>query len=553
MAKTLVALGLMAVMALRSLDSVRRESATFDEWMHLEHGIALLTRDPRFPVDLTDLINPPLARVLAAWGTRPAQWRECRWDFPPPQCPAERKWQERYRGFPFRYQVDSVALLRRARIATIVVSLLGVPCLMTLASHVGYPRAGPWAAFVYACCPNILAHGKLVTPDLPVTVACLFTLVAWLRLQRRPCGRRCLIAGLALGVALTTKYSAVLMLPTLALAPLLAKPRREALAWTVGAWAVAGVWVMCLYAVLVVPHLTQEAMAHAEHSHELVRFQGYARGTLGRWVVWPLALYRYGAVVAGRAVMKSFLVGHHSMDGSWSYFPIAVAVKTPLCELLACALGVGWALRRGRPDPALLWVASFPLAFLGVSSAKGIQVGLRHVLPTYPPMALLAGALVASWVENKRLRGMAMLLAAGLAVESATIHPHTLAFFNLGAGGPSRGFRYLVDCNLDWGQDLPALAAYQMRAGTGPLVLAYFGSDLPERYGVEYRILCHPPGTHQPPPGVYAVSATILQGLYQFPERLDEMAWFRTQKPSARAGYSILIYHVGTVPGAGGA
>ena len=62
------------------------------------------------------------------------------------------------------------------------------------------------------------------------------------------------------------------------------------------------------------------------------------------------------------------------------------------------------------------------------------------------------------------------------------VHPNYLAYFNEAAGGPSRGWRWLVDSNIDWGQDLPLLAKWQREHPDRPVHLKYFGTVEPELY-----------------------------------------------------------------------
>ena len=60
---------------------------------------------------------------------------------------------------------------------------------------------------------------------------------------------------------------------------------------------------------------------------------------------------------------------------------------------------------------------------------------------------------------------MAVSLGA-TAVEARRAYPSPLAFFNALAGGPRQGSTYLVDSNLDWGQDLKALKRYHFANGS---------------------------------------------------------------------------------------
>ena len=70
-------------------------------------------------------------------------------------------------------------------------------------------------------------------------------------------------------------------------------------------------------------------------------------------------------------------------------------------------------------------------------------------------------------------------------VGAARIHPHYLAYFNQIAGGPRGGARYLLDSNIDWGQDLKGLADYLKKEDMpGPVYVGYFGHDAPKLYGI---------------------------------------------------------------------
>jgi hypothetical protein len=130
---------------------------------------------------------------------------------------------------------------------------------------------------------------------------------------------------------------------------------------------------------------------------------------------------------------------------------------------------------------------------------------------------------------------------------SCWIHPHYLAYFNELIGGPDNGYKYLVDSNLDWGQDLKGLKAFMREHGISRINLSYFGSDAPERYGISYVrlpsfVLRGGDRQHKDsdPPGWYAISVSCLQGSYLMNRDLFEP--FKSLKPVAKIGYSIFIY-----------
>ncbi len=150
-------------------------------------------------------------------------------------------------------------------------------------------------------------------------------------------------------------------------------------------------------------------------------------------------------------------------------------------------------------------------------------------------------------------RGLGRLLVgltvAWGAVSSFSVFPHYLAYFNESIGGPSHGYRYLVDSNLDWGQELKDLKHFMVDHQIAKVNLSYFGSDVPERFGIAYAALpsydlpADAPQAPSPlPAGSWvAISATMLQGVYVDAPVLRE---FRARRPTAVLGYSMFLYHL---------
>jgi hypothetical protein len=158
-------------------------------------------------------------------------------------------------------------------------------------------------------------------------------------------------------------------------------------------------------------------------------------------------------------------------------------------------------------------------------------------------------------------RGLAGL-ACWYVLSSAWISPHYLAYFNELVGGPDRGSRYLVDSNLDWGQDLKGLKRYMDEHGIERVWLGYFGQADPDYYGIAYDYLpsytIFDRGNDRPQfwdvdriplmPGMVAISATLLEGVYlPINDPAKARAYFeeyRRMTPVAKIGYSIFIYRV---------
>jgi hypothetical protein len=263
---------------------------------------------------------------------------------------------------------------------------------------------------------------------------------------------------------------------------------------------------------------------------------------------------------------SSFMDGHWNVGGSVWFFPYAAWAKTPtaLFFLLPFGLAGGWRARNGkavqgpsgvalavstssRPrasrgakaevsakadrvlhsskratEEAIPFIALF-VVYAAAAMWQNLNIGFRHILSLYPVLYILAGS-VALWWPLSRLwaRAVTLLLVGWFAVDSLSVRPDYLAYFNGFVGGPAQGYQHLVDSSLDWGQDLPALKRWLTAHNPGdvePVFLSYFGTASPEYYGIKSeRLLAFPEWRHRQvfacTPGYYAISATMFQNLY---------------------------------------
>ncbi len=252
---------------------------------------------------------------------------------------------------------------------------------------------------------------------------------------------------------------------------------------------------------------------------------------------------------------NAFLAGEYSEDGWWYYFPVVFLIKTPISLIALFAFGVFVLVRRrlelGSKNEAFIVVPV--VIYLIVSAANTFHVGVRHLLPIYPFILLIgaAGAMVLVRGRAGRL-ALAGLMAFWVAV-FADVYPHTLTYFNQFAGGPSNGYKYLADSNIDWGQGLKLLKKWMDRQSVSHIGLAYFGTADPAYYDIDYTQLpAAAPGLNLPSiarmwtrprlPGYVAVGATVLTGVYLDPEWQLFYRGLRETRPVAVIGNSIFVY-----------
>jgi hypothetical protein len=240
---------------------------------------------------------------------------------------------------------------------------------------------------------------------------------------------------------------------------------------------------------------------------------------------------------------NAFALGQYSTDGWWWYFPLCFAVKNTIPSLVLTGWGVAAAggriargFRHGFEDDPVAFDSLAPsvilvlLAVMFLTSA--INIGERHLLPLYPPLIVLAGATLfgrgRDGSSHGQLRGSAFPRLAGVlvllvlhATDVASRWPCSLTYFNQ-VVPRGREYRWLVDSNLDWGQDLRRLADFvgQHARPAEPVFVDYFGMAevqgvLP---GATLIGLARQPGTPQRlRAGLYCISATTLASVYKEP------------------------------------
>jgi hypothetical protein len=356
------------------------------------------------------------------------------------------------------YPLFSEAHLSLFRLPVVLMALgLGVAVYLFARSLYGKDAALVSLA-CYVLCPNILAHGTLATVDLPVSLFAFLAVFGLWRWTQKPSLARAIATSLAIAFAVTTKVSALLLFPLTVMLIVLAwvllgagasdRPLRSGAKRSSSLLEVAGL-LTCIafisYLVIHAVYLRMPSLSHALPSQ------------FGAMVRMKLQDTKGGH--------PAYLLGQYSKSGWWYYFPIALLTKTPLPTLALAGIGL-WKLDRRTA----LFVCLPASAFFAAAMAGNVDIGIRHILPVYPFLHLMAGrgALLLwtrSWKGAVLLTGMLVLVA-----EAVWIAPHHLSYFNVLAGGSSRGYRVLADSNYDWGLD-DRLLERRVKSLTGPYAI----------------------------------------------------------------------------------
>jgi hypothetical protein len=474
--------------------------------------------------------------------------------------------------------------LTLARLGILPFFVLGCAVVWIWSRDLFGKQAALFSLLFFTLLPTILAHSGNSTNDLPAaaTIAlALYTLCLWVA---KPGWPTAAALGLGAGLALVTKFSAVLFLPACAAALLLlllargdyglrGQSLRKSAAHLLAALSIAFLvfWAGYLFTTFPLQSPGQQTAV----DRVLGRYP-LLHKAVDTILETPLPAGRAVAGVAGiagqnKAGQVSFFLGEWRRHGWWYFFPFMLLVKTPIPFLLFSAYGgallIVFFLRKRD------WRKLAPLVFAGTiliaSMTSGINIGVRHVLAVYPLLAIVAGyAAHELWTTARRpALARALVLAGCLAmvVSSALAQPDYLAYFNVfGSRHPER---IEVDSDLDWGQDLARLSTWLHARGAQDLAISYFGTaDLTHAGLPPYREL----EPYKKVSGWVAISARNLaiptpflaepqtEGIatfYSIPGNFTRIkpangpfSWLQAYSPVARIGYSMFIYNIPPLP-----
>ena len=611
-----VAAALLAIQFALATISARRENPTIDEVIHLPAGISYWQagtfRLYRHNPPLVKLVAALPALFGADRASTSKLYASDPWTAEPPNK------AEFAHLFARENATQYFEIFARSRLLMPLFSALGGLVVFAWSRRLFGDGGGLLSLALWCLCPNILAHSRLITTDVGATaIGAGATYLFW-RSLHRPTWPRATLAGLALGLAQLSKFSMVLLYglwPAIWLVGMIAHrptPRRLAGAGARGA-AMVALSVLVIEAgygfegvgrrlgdfdflcrTLTVDRPGRPILAGDEMARVGQLRVNRFRGTSLAGLPVPLPVhYVLGfddqKLEAEGLPMRAFradsapdtLIGYPVyLDGElrsrswWYYYLFTLAYKVPEGTLALAGLTavVAIAGRRNRCpalDEAAVWAV--PAVVLGVMSvATNINLGLRYVLPIFPYVFIGMGRLV-PWASGLgRWRAGAFTLVGALltatALSTAMIHPHYLAYFNRVAGGPDRGADHLIDSNIDWGQDLVGLKRWLDANAPGERVgIAYFGQIHPSIFKlrgepIDWFLPPALPGTMRgrptapPPPGLYAVSASMAKGLpwrvydpgrwSPYRAEMHAYSYFDKLTPFAKIGGSIGLYRV---------
>jgi len=513
---------LLAVASLRIVSTYTVFNHTVDEPTHVACGMEWLDHGTYH----YETQHPPLARVATALGPYLAGVRTTGQD------------KKEMEGAVILYYGGNYDRnLSLARLGILPFFWIATVVVFVWARKTFGPLTAVLAAFLFTFLPPVLAHAGLATTDMALTafVAASFFCGAWW--FEKPTMARAACFGAATGLAVLSKFSSLPFLPCAFAA---------AAAWAWWSQRPGPGQILRLLRSRVLTLLLAIAVG------ALVVWAGYRfsfgyTGVLGMKVPAPALFDGIQSVIEhDRQGHMAYLFGQRSLFGFWYYFPVVLAVKTPLAFLGLLFFGAYLSLRKtARTNPWMGLPLAFSLGILIFALTSHINIGVRHILPVYTGFSIVAAVAAVRMFElTGTVKWAPYLLVALLlwhAGTSAFAHPDYIPYFNFLAGADPE--KILVDSDLDWGQDMKRLAKRLQEVGArqvafNPFIVAYLeayhGFPHIERMDPEF-----------PSPGWNAASLSVWKAdrLGLGNEEPDLQLWPDRIPPLEKVGKGVYLWY----------
>lgn len=602
----ILAASLLGLMFILAIASMWNDSAIMDESPHIASGYSYLKyKDMRLNPE-----HPPLIKDLAAL---PLQFMNL--NFPEDKPSWKNNINDQWTiGAQFLYESgnDPDKILFWGRLGPILIMLLLGFYIFKWAREEFNDKTALMALVLYVFSPTIIAHGRFITTDIGAGAGIFISTYYFVKYLRDKTRKNFFISSVALGLALAAKFSTFLLIPFFGLLALLYGyiQSDESLRKKIGNSINHGfmsVGIIALAFVLVIWPIYQfhtwNYPSERQKSDTAFNLGSFGNRLIADSVIWmsdkpilrPFAQYGHGfLMVIQRAAggNTTYFIGEVSATGWRSYFPIVYLIKEPLAKHILIIIALYGFIklliantpgRRREPSTLMAlthWAKNnfHEVAMLGfialywlTTLRSNLNIGVRHIIPTFPFVYVLISAEINKWAVMKNeifdiaqfpfktlkniissylkifsRYALITILLLWYALSTVFIFPSFLAYFNELAGGPKNGYKYVVDSNLDWGQDLKRLAQFAAANKINKIAVDYFGGGSPKYYlGDKFEPWNSSKGPYK---GYFAVSATFLQnaqgnptpGFIMKPE--DTYSWLEGKKPIAMIGYSIFVY-----------
>lgn len=448
-----VAALLLAIFFLNSMFSILGKSLTYDEPYHYRYGVNILNGDAtRF-----DDSKMP----FSAWNALPAKLASF---------------------LPEGNLKSSLEKTVAARLMTTLFSMLAAFVVFYWGREL-YGVVPAWISLgLYVFDPNIIAHSQLITTDIYVTGMVLISSFWLWKFAKTRSWLDGILCAAMLGLAQLAKYTAVSLLPLLAVVffasdwPRLYQSVRLAGMQSAYKEPLRYLKYALIVAVIVIVIINlgflfdRTFVNIKDYDLKAGIFQSIQSKT--SFVIPTAYPYLEGLdwITAKERTDLGFihiyLLGETRFgEGFPGYYLIASALKVPIATQIVVVMSlVVYFLDRQRRSSFLKneWFLLGLVLFYSVyfNFFYKAQIGIRYYLVIFPLLYVFAGVLFVNWQRFSRIKaGLAISLGIFLVGSVFSQYPNYLSYFNEFINQKD-AYKYLADSNLEWGQDFYLLEDY---------------------------------------------------------------------------------------------
>lgn len=510
-----IAAGILIIHFIVSILVSSQESMVFDEKAHIPAAYSYvrygdMRLNPEHPPLIKDLSGLPLLALKPSFPLQSKEW----------QSGVNKQWVI---GDMFVNctQPDIAcnnadSLLFWSRLPIIIISIILGIVLFVWTKELGGTLAGLFAVLLYTADPNIIAHNHYVTTDIGIAAFIFFAFYFFVRFLKNPSLENIIVAGIFLGLAELSKFSAVLLFPIFGLFVILYALTKQSpkntqnkssfktrvfLRYCLGfagiiAVCFALIWSLYAWNTFNMPAektiLNANQVFNGDKSVQILA-RNIIHTLSASEFLRPFSHYFLGVFMVFARVAGGnthYFLGTVSAQASQWYFPIVFLLKETLpflflliftsfyalfllgktisCNKKSFSSFVSLFIHSFQNKPAQYLAIFFILFYSYLSITGNLTIGFRHLFPILPFLYMLIAKTIFDFLKrrenepltHKMLSWMLGVLMFIIAAIPALAYPRYLSYFNPVTGGNKNGYKYVTDSNYDWGQDLKNLNTF---------------------------------------------------------------------------------------------
>ena len=342
--------------------------------------------------------------------------------------------------------------------------------------------------------PNIIANGRLATLDIGVAMLMFGSSMLLYKYYHSRQKRWLIYTGVILGLALLSKYTAILLIPIILIQVLILflinkeKRVRNTLLILLTLFIISSITI-CLfyfnsnYKLLLFNRPFNSSLINTVFNNVITSKIPILLPTnylKGLDIVSSINSAGYSTVFWGNFYKETVNI--------WYYYIVVMLVKIPIPILIFTIIGsICILVKHYRNKDLFFFLVPPVIIFICFSFFTDRQLGIRYILPIFPYIIIATayGINVLNNYRYKFAKYVSYLFVLWIIFESFSVYPNYLTYFNQFVGGSKNGYKYFADSNLDWGQDLPSVKKWLKKENNPKIYFFYFGPVSPELYNIE--------------------------------------------------------------------